>query len=112
MNKGCPTSGHFCQKWGFHSLMLVLMLLVLLVPVLSVPPSPVIFLIPLIHLIVWHVVAMPIRHPSPIVFIFLPIPVVIVPVIGIVNPALAFFLLVPLVIVLRGGKGKGPDRRH
>jgi len=84
----------------------VLLLLVAPVPVVPLLSAPEAFNV--------DVALVPFVKPTPVSLVLTRIPIVIVPVIGIVYPSLAFSLFVPLAIpiILWRGHGKGAQRRQ
>jgi hypothetical protein len=77
-----------------------------------VTPLPVLPLTLLFEAVVIYVGFVPLLQPVPVSVIFPPIPTAILPALGIVDPMLPFFSLMPLMIVLRSRCCERPDRRH
>ena len=92
----------------------MLVLLMFFVPIVLVTPLPVLSLISGIEPVIVHIRLIPLLQPSSIILIFLPVPIVIVPVVPVVHSAITFSLFVPLMIVLILGYRdcESPDRHH
>jgi hypothetical protein len=95
--------------------MLLLVVFVFLVLFVLVPPVPVLSLLFSLEALVVDIRLMALFQPMAISLIFALIPVVIIPVVGVIDPSPTFFALFPfvsLVIVLWSGDGPNPYRRY